>query len=373
MTIRIGIIGYGGMGRYHAFEFRKIGAEIVGAVANTEQTINKIQNELNIPAYRSLDKLFKNNKLDAVVVSSPNALHAEHVMHALNSNCHVLCEKPLATTPKDAIEMVKCSKAKKRILMLAHNLRFLPNALLATKLLKKKCLGEIYHARCSWIRNRGIPSLGNWFTNRKLSGGGALIDIGVHVLDLAWYFMGKPLPHSTSGQAYALFEKRIHEYTFQKMWGTKVNNLGIMNVEDFCSAFVRFNNTSTLQLEVAWAVNQRDSDCRIELYGDNGGLIWRRNQQLVLFDSKGKRVHIPGTIPEDICGRLLTPFRHLNKFLYKVNNRLNCQNDNMHTHFLNVINDKEDCLVPASDGVVTQEIIDGIYRSSSAGHEITFN
>lgn len=166
-------------------------------------------------SFSDYHELLRDPAVDAVIVCLPNFLHFPASLAALEAGKHVLCEKP-------------------------------PTMNVAAKaLIAAGRLGHIYHARAPWVRSRGIPQgVGGWFTEKKRSGGGALIDIGVHALDSAWYLMGTPRPVSPSAQVFSNFEHLVQDPVF--------------DVEDAAYAFIRFDNGAVVQLETSWAGNLPD-------------------------------------------------------------------------------------------------------------------
>ena len=128
--------------------------------------------------------------LDFISICTPNYLHAPIAIYALERGVDVHCEKPIALNAIESQKIVDCKDKYRRKVMVALNNRFTNNAFFMKRYIKSGKLGEIYHAKCGWIRRRGIPGKGSWFTNKNLSGGGPLIDLGVHLLDLTLYLAG---------------------------------------------------------------------------------------------------------------------------------------------------------------------------------------
>ena len=132
----------------------------------------------------------------------PNALHAPVAIRAFEAGKHVLAEKPLAMNAAEGQRMVETARRLDRKLMMHFNTRFNPMSLAVKRAIRDGALGHIYFARSIWHRKRGIPQLGGWFTQKSMSGGGALIDLGVHRLDLALWLMDYPAPVSVTGVSY---------------------------------------------------------------------------------------------------------------------------------------------------------------------------
>ena len=143
-------------------------------------------------AVGSIEELVAIDEIDAVSICTWNNAHAKAAIAAANAGKHVLCEKPMAMTVAEAEEMKEAAEKNNIIFMMGFTNRFRSDSKVIKEMADSGKLGEIYYARTGWFRRRGTP-LG-WFTDLSKSGGGPVIDIGVHVIDLTWYFMGKPRP-----------------------------------------------------------------------------------------------------------------------------------------------------------------------------------
>ena len=373
----MGIIGCGTISERHIEGFRDAGADIVGAVARSQESRARIKNDLSVPVFETTNQLFSECSPDGVVVASPNHIHAAHTIAAIEAGCHVLCEKPMAMTGREARTMLQKSLDAEKCLMVALNLRFAGHTRIAAELSKGGSLGHIYHARCGWIRRRSIPGIGRWFTTKQLSGGGAMIDAGIHVLDVAWFLMGKPRPVSVSAGTRSLFGGRIDKYSSDKVWG-RSDLSGTMDVEDFCTAFVRFENGSTLQLDVAWAANTQETGFYCNIFGERGGIAWDKRGRLESYDADGRGAVVCGksfaspankNAKSRIKGaikKLIGTKQHAGK---EVRIRSAEEFPTMYGHFIQCM-DGADCLVPGEDGYILQSIIDAIYKSADELREV---
>ena len=208
--IKIGIIGLGWPGREHLKGYKQCAdAEVVALCdMNTELAGQQTKEHDIAHLFTDHKQMFKEIDLDAGSVCLPNFLHAPITLDALKAGKHVICEKPPALDAKQARKMADTAKKNKLTLMYALCLRFGGAAKLAKDYIEQGELGEIYYGRAVYHRRRGIPmGSGSWFVDKKRSGGGALIDIGVHALDSAWWLMGCPKPVSVSGSAYQKFKR----------------------------------------------------------------------------------------------------------------------------------------------------------------------
>jgi predicted dehydrogenase len=179
--------------------------------------------------------------IDAVSVCVPNHLHSTMAIDAFEAGKHVICEKPLAITPAEGEAMVAAGKKAGKLFMTAFNNRFRGDTQLLKKMIESGELGDIYYAKTGWIRRKGIPGMGGWFTTKAKSGGGPLIDIGVHVLDLAMWLMGNPKAVTVSGSTYAQFGPKGEGLGG---WGHAEEN-GTFDVEDLAAGFIRMDTGAT--------------------------------------------------------------------------------------------------------------------------------
>ncbi|HLY27054.1 MAG TPA: Gfo/Idh/MocA family oxidoreductase, partial [Aggregatilineales bacterium] len=216
--LRAGVIGLG-VGNVHAEGYNvSPDASLVALCDTDERRLQDMGKRFHVLAeglYTDYRKMLSEAKLDVVSICLPNALHAEVTLTALNAGAHVLCEKPLAPTVEQAEQMLAAATRHNRKLMVGYNYRYRADVQWVHRLVESGQLGEVYHIYASWRRETGIPG-GGWFGNKKLAGGGALIDLGVHVLDLALYMLDFPQALTVSGDTHTLFGPRG-----MKTWGRK--------------------------------------------------------------------------------------------------------------------------------------------------------
>jgi predicted dehydrogenase len=268
---RVGLIGAGGIARaVHLPGWARIPEVEIAAVADINPKVaHAVAQEFNIPRtlsdFRDLVKL----DLDAVDICTPNRVHTPAVLAALTAGKHVLCEKPLAVTAAEVRRMGQLADRKKLKLMTGQHMRFTDSGQAAKAWAAGGHLGQVYHARVKAMRRAWLPSSPG-FIDRKLSGGGPCMDIGVHALDLCLWLMDFPKPVRVSG---------THKVNFAK--GTKIPNKWgewdrrRYSVEDFAAGFVHFDNGATLSMEAAWLGHQvEDEDMSCQLFGMEGGLKW---------------------------------------------------------------------------------------------------
>lgn len=272
--LRAGIIGLG-IGRNHAKGYQvQHGGQVVAICDQNEARLQEIGMLTATPPdgwHTDYHRLLSESKPDIVSVCLPNSLHAEVTIAALESGAHVLCEKPMATSVADAQRMLDAARANGKQLMIAYNRRYRADAQWIKRTVEAGILGQIYHVNAAWRRETGIPGSG-WFSVKSLAGGGPLIDLGVHILDLTMYFLGFPQIQTVSGSVRSIFGKRG-----MKTWGRKPGDMAAQgfDVEDGATAFIRFGNGTSMQLEATWAEHRTPQDdmIRIELQGSEATAV----------------------------------------------------------------------------------------------------
>lgn len=261
--LRIGVIGLG-IGKFHIEGYLKHPAAEVSAIADMdEKRLKEIGDQFNIAhRYTSPEEMLEKEKLDIVSVCTPNKFHKPLALAAFAKGCHVLCEKPMAMNACEAEEMLAASKKAGRRLMIDFSYRFNDASYSLKKQVDAGLIGDVYFGRTVWHRRRGMPGFGGWFGTKALSGGGPLIDLGVHRLDLALWLMGYPKPVWVMGSTYnpiASAKAKAEGKTF--------------DVEDLAAASVKFENGAMLIVEASWASNQKKNEqMETSLMGTKGGL-----------------------------------------------------------------------------------------------------
>lgn len=275
--LRVGIVGLG-MGSVHLEAFgAQPGVEVIALAGKEADRLNALGAMYETPhLFTEWEDLVALPDLDIVSVATPNALHHPITMAALAAGKHVFCEKPLALDTAQAREMVAAAIEHDRVLEVAFNHRRRADIQYAKRYLDEVGIGRIYHARASWKRRAGIPGLRSWFTSKRMAGGGALIDLGPHVLDSLLFLLGErkvvavsAVAHGELGRAgYGAMDRS------EQMAGTSYNGAtGAFEVEDLASALFRFDDGSSAAFEITWAGHTvDDEDISIELLGVDGGL-----------------------------------------------------------------------------------------------------
>lgn len=242
-----------------------------------EKAAKDAAERFDIPhVYTDAEEMLQKEKPDLVSVCAPNRLHKSMTLAALRNGAHVVCEKPLAFTLHDAKEMFDAAREKGLLLCACQSMRFTPDRLAAKAFLENGNAGTPYYCEFSRIRRRGIPFWGTFHIKEK-SGGGALVDIGVHMLDAALWLMGSPEVDRVSGTT----ARKLHtELGSAKGSGALSGNLqnarafdpNEMNVEDFASGHITFKNGGSMNFKVAWAANLPD-ETTIRIAGEKAGIL----------------------------------------------------------------------------------------------------
>jgi predicted dehydrogenase len=343
---KIGIISAGAISKNHILGYTKAGAEVMAICDPIKEARESRAKEFNIKhVFATVEELLAIKEIDAVSICSPNSLHSAFTIKALEAGKHVMVEKPMAMSVDESEKMVKAAKKYGKILMCGHNQRFTGASQKIDEMRNDGEFGKIYHAKCAWIRRRGIPGLGGWFTTKALSGGGPLIDIGIHVIDRTWFMMGKPKPISASGVTYSVFGKNIKKYVCTDMWAGPRNPKGVMDVEDFASVFIRFEGGATMTAEVSWAANRDNEDSWSLLMGEKLGALVD-NDAITLYGERGNSLSTE-TIAFDPA-----------------------QYKDRHGHFVDCLVNGVKCSCPGEDGLTVQRILNAIYESSKKNMEI---
>lgn len=339
--VKVAVVGVG-IGHLHIQGYCKCPeAQVIAVCDINEERARRVAAEFNIPhVFTDYKEMLKLDGIDAVSVCTPNYLHGPHTIAAFEAGKHVICEKPLAVDPEEGAAMVAAGRKAGRIFMTAFNNRFRGDTQVLKRFIEGGELGEIYYAKTGWIRRKGIPGMGGWFTTKSRSGGGPLIDIGVHVLDLALWLMGNPKAVAVTGSTYAKFGPG-GEGT--GTWGITEKE-GRFDVEDLAAGFLRLDTGATVILEASWASHIKQDVIYTSLVGTKGGADL--NPFCVYKDMHGVAVDITPGFP-NVSGHEMEI-----------------------RHFV-------DCLVNGTEPISTGEhglevtrILDAIYRSAGTGREI---
>ncbi|MDQ1713110.1 MAG: hypothetical protein QOE45_2560 [Frankiaceae bacterium] len=256
--VRVGVVGLGWAGRTHLAAHAAVpGAVPVALACAEEPLLREVGAEYGITGlHTDWQDLVARDDVDAISIAAPNHLHLPIALAALRGGKHVLCEKPLARNAIEAAAMAAQARASERVLMTCFDKRHRGDVQALREQVEAGALGRVYYAKAHWMRRRRVPPGGSWFTRRELAGGGPLIDLGVHVLDLALVLLGEPEVRSVSAA------------TFREVAAVGDD----FDVEDLATAMVRLDGGAVLHLETSWAAHgSAGDDFGLVLYGSLGG------------------------------------------------------------------------------------------------------
>ena len=355
MSIGLGIVGTGTVARLHAEAATSVGARLGGVFdVDPDRAEVFVQEYPGATAQPTLDALLDRPDIAAVIVAVPNCYHKPVAIAAMNAGKDVLLEKPMALSVAECDDILAAVRRTGQMLQMGFVCRGAPAAMAARAVIESGRLGRIYHAKASLYRQRGIPGLGRWFTTRTMSGGGALMDVGVHLIDLVMHLTGFPRPLRASAVCTGTFGSPIEPYGFQEMWGGPPDPAGVFDVEDAATALVRFDRGMSVQLNVAWAANFDPDHLRdgIVLLGDTGGCVvdlWR-NELIITTERDGQVVTEKQDLPAgdawDSAWR-----RQAERFCRCVESRTPPE-------------------ASAADGRAVQTVVDALYRSADEQREV---
>jgi len=341
MPPRSVIIGAGFAARVvHLPGFTAAGHQVAAICDVNEEPARRLAAQHNIPkVYADWREMIDTEKPDSVSVCLPNSLHKEPVLYALERGAHVLCEKPLAISVSDASEMFDAARRAGRVLMAAQMWRFDARSRAVKRCIDAGDLGPIYYGEATALRRMGIPTWGV-FHQSQFSHGGALLDIGVHMLDLAMWLMGNPSPVRVSAVAAAHFGRRPEiAKMLRNAWDPAK-----FDVEDFAVALVHLSNGGSLLLRTSWAAHIDQETFSVRVLGADGGCTT-----------------IPPVIYRNHEG--MTVDQRLNVFESPAQNR-------QMSHWLRVVEGKEEPLVQPVETLNVQRIIEAAYGSAADGAEV---
>ncbi|MCH2132113.1 MAG: Gfo/Idh/MocA family oxidoreductase [Phycisphaerales bacterium] len=302
MSIRLGIIGSGGIGQVHAQAASDAGHAAKVLCDLDADRAAEAAKPWRAEAMTDVDAMLARDDLDAIVVALPNCLHAPMACRALAAGKNVLLEKPMAMSVSECEDVISARDAAARLLQVGFVCRFAATVQAARRFIEAGRLGRIYHVRAAMYRRRGIPGLGRWFTTREQSGGGVMIDLGPHLVDLALHLVDRPEVVSANAVATSIFGSPVYEYRFTNMWAGPPNPEGTFDVEDGASVMLRCADGLTVSLEMAWASHLPDGTLPdgVTLFGEKGAMhfdIW--GDHLVIgTEMDGELVDVKHTIPE---------------------------------------------------------------------------
>jgi len=340
-TLRVGIVGTGSIGMIHLATYQRIAGYRVTAVCDIRETVlEEAKAKSGAAAFKDYRKLVKQKDVDLVAVSTPNSLHAPVAVAALEAGKHVFLEKPMAYDVKAAKRVIAARDKSKKKVQIGVCQRFRGDAQMLKAHIEAGELGRIYFAKCGYLRRSGIPGMGSWFTTYKESGGGPIVDLGVHALDLTMWLMDNFKPVSVTACKYAEFGPRG---LGAGGWGTPVPD-GPFDVEDLAAALIRFENGATVFLEVSWAAHVGAGKFYSLILGDKAGC--ELDPPTIYTDEHGSPVDKKLTAP--------------NVDAYEAE----------HKHFRDAIFGDREPMPNVEQGLAVQAVLDAVQASAKKGQSV---
>lgn len=349
--LKVGIIGTGGISNQHIHSYLSDSrVELVAFCDINAERVKMMSEKYGVAkTYTDCREMLKNEKLDMVSVCTWNSAHAECTIAALEAGVNVLCEKPMALNAAQAEQMKAAAEKSGKLLMIGFVRRYGNDCAILKDFIDKDYFGDIYYAKATYLRRNGNP--GGWFGDKTRSGGGPLIDLGVHVIDLSKYLMGNHKPVSVYG---ATFEKlgnrpdiKLSKAAYRSA-SAKKND--ICNVEDLASALIRFEDGAVISVEASFSLNIKEDVGTIELFGTKAGC--KIDPEVEMYSQENGYL-------TDVKLFAPTALDFQGLFEKEVRHYVDC-----------VLNPSVKCISPAEDGVMMMKILDGIYKSAETGHEV---
>ena len=344
--LRMAMIGCGGIAQVHLEQLKGFPeVEIVAGVDIDPARLKVMEEKWGVKEnFTDWKKMLKEVRPDAVNICTPNGIHMQPAIDSANAGAHVIVEKPMAMNPKECQRMIDAAEKNDVKLVIGFQYRYHPYTQYLIGQRDAGTFGKIMFVKCQALRRRGIP---NWgvFGRKELQGGGPMIDIGVHVIEMAHYVIGSPKPVAATGNTWTYLGDKPSQVASQwPGWDHKT-----YTVEDLAIGQIRFENGALLHIEASFAAHIEKDIWNFNFMGDKGGGAWE--PPAVFTDRAGHMVNqTPGWISPK------TDFPTL--FNYKLRNFVDHCLKNTPTP------------APGEAGLAVQKILDGVYRAAEAGKEV---
>jgi predicted dehydrogenase len=347
--LKVGVIGLGSISDLHIKPYvNNPEVKLVAFCDRNKECLETSGTLYDVPSlYTTYQDLLADDEVEAVSICTWNATHAEIAIAALQAGKHVLVEKPLCTTVEEAVRVEEEVRKSGKVLQVGFVRRYAKNTKLVKSVLDNGDFGELYYAKASCIRRLGNP--GGWFSDKERSGGGPLMDLGVHMIDICWYLMGKPKPVSVSGHTYSKLGNRsnVQNLSFYK---ASDYDASLNSVEDLTTALIRFENGASLYVDVSFTIHAVQDEVAVKLYGDKGG--FELEPKLAMTTEK-----------HDTIINITPQIDHLN---FQFEEAFQSEID----HFVASCLGKTTTLSPVEDRLEVMKMLCGAYESASLGKEV---
>ncbi|MGF1634435.1 MAG: Gfo/Idh/MocA family protein [Phycisphaerae bacterium] len=340
---RVAFIGCGGITRTHMKAFEAFpDVEVVAACDIDPARLDVFGNKYGVTKlYKDWRQMLAEVKPEGVNVCTPNGVHAAPAIDSLDAGAHVMVEKPMAMTPAEAQAMCDAAKRNKRQLTVGFQYRLHPNSAFLKRAADEGQFGNVMFVRCQALRRRGIP---NWgvFGQKHLQGGGPMIDVGVHVIEMAHYVMGRPRPVAATGNTWTFHGNKPSDVVSNwSGWDHET-----YTVEDMAVGHIRFENGAVLHIEASFVAHIEKDVWNFQLMGDKGGCTWE--PPVIYRDVAGTMINAePGWLPKD------GSFDDLHRKKLRA--------------WVDAATNGAPQMAPGEDGLAVQKMLDGVYRSAEGG------
>ncbi len=342
--VRFGIIGCGNIARAHAWALKNArNATCAGIYDRIPEHAQKLSDEHGgeLRIFNTAEEMLTSPEIEAVILAVPNYQHAPMFELAAKHGKHILCEKPLTLTVELGEKMVAVAKEYGVKTQMGLCTRFEPQIQAMKDHIEAGNLGDVYMINTEVLRRRGAPT--GWFGNKEKSGGGPLIDIGVHYIDVSWYLMGKPKPVRAKAMNYNHIPNR---YPKDVEIYSSYEKDDVYNVEDSTHGIITFENGACIMYQAAWSVNADDNEGHIHVYGSKGGFAGTYAE--------------PRLIREEVSGMTDAKISYLGADCYQ----------EQVEDFARVVRGEKESRTPVEDGLQIQKILNALYRSAECGKEV---
>lgn len=350
MSIQLGLIGAGGIGQIHANAIEQAGSTLAGIFDPDSSRARALAGD-TARVHESMESILADDSIQGIVVAVPNYLHSSIAVQALEAGKDVLIEKPMATNVAECDAVIEARNASSNIVQMGFVCRLAATSMAARKMIDSGRLGRIYHAEATLRRRRGIPGLGRWFTSKEQSGGGVLIDLGPHLVDLLLHLCDRPGIESVDCHTSSCFGHPPSGYRFTDMWAGPPNPDGPFDVEDGASALIRCEGGLSLSLNMSWASHLPEGTLTdgVTLFGEKAAVHFD-----ILSDA-------PLTIGCEVDGELVDM-----KQPVRPGEDWNTAFRRQHECFARNVLSREAPSASAEEGRAVQAVLEALYRSAEA-------
>jgi predicted dehydrogenase len=352
MTRNVGFIGGGNISQVHADAVTGLDANVAAVADIDPGARERFAHDYGANSYEDYEEMLAVEDLDCAVVGVPNGLHADCAVAALENGVHAFVEKPLANDLANAERVQEAEAESDATVMVGFMEPFRPSIETARRKAESGELGDVYDVNVEYVRQRGIPQIGSWFTDKRMAGGGCVIDIGVHMLDMALYVLGLPDIETVSATTSANFGTK-EEYTYLYMWGGEPDEQAEFDVEDHARALIRTADGATIHLDCSWASNREDSH-RMQVLGSEEGVTLSPHDEAA--------THYGADSEADAVTETEYSYAEANPY------------ESEWDYFLSVIEgEREHTRNTVSEGVAVQRAMEAIYDSAEKGREVVLD